>query len=175
MKTEIIPISDKVKEIMMPYLKYQIKMRETPLKEWFNDSELNARLSGTLKKNNSIGFKVMNQLRQEALCQTLGWCWENISSTYITFNDAISEGDCHPLTEVGWFADRWIKNKLFEEEYYELKYIMVSEPDGTVREGVGLICRFSTIKWLLPDSLLFCIIAEFNKKTNQFEEAINPF
>ena len=176
MNTEIVPLSEEIKSITnLPGLNIMKKMRSTPLKDWFNDEDLAGRLSGTLKKNNRVGFKVFDQLRHEAFCQTLGWTWESYQSSYITFNDAVSEGDCHAITEAGWFADRWLALNLFPEDKYELKYIIITMPDDAKREGVGLICRETSIQWIQPGSLVFCMLCEYSSKTKTWTEASNPF
>ena len=94
--------------------------------------------------------------------------------SYLTFNDAITEGDCHAITEAGWFADRWITLKMFREEHYECKYIIVDTPEGR-REGIGLICRQTLIQWCQPGSIIFCILAEYDYKNKKWLEAQNPF
>lgn len=112
MNTEIAPIT---KEYSTSGLSNLIKMRNCKLTEWLTDPFLSDRLSGTVKKNAKLGMKVVDQLRHEALCQTLGWTWESVQSSYLNYNDAISEGDCHSITEAGWFADRWLALKIFDE------------------------------------------------------------
>lgn len=170
MNTKIKAIGSSVKGLEMLKL-----MRSTPLNQWFTTPSLNDRLSGSLKKAHRLGAKINDQLRQEALAQTLGWTWESVQSSYLTFNDAVSEGDNHSLTEAGWFADRWLAINLFDEDFYEYKYIIISNPDGSRREGVGLICRETSIQWVQPGSLIFCIIAEYDVNCEEWNEAKNPF
>lgn len=173
MDTKIVKFQ--TKETNFVGVTHQIKMRDCKLVDWLTDPFLSERLSGTVKKNHRLGMKVMEQLRQEALAQTLGWTWESIPSTYLTFNDAISEGDCHSITEAGWFADRWNAIKMFREEDYECKYIIVDDKAGNRREGVGLICRKTLIQWCQPGSIIFCLLAEFDTVKKDWMEARNPF
>ena len=175
METNKVKFSPEVSESKIPAIQYMIKQRTTPLTEWFNEPSLKDRLSGTCIKNHRLKFKVGEQLRHEAICQTLGWGWESMPASYITFNDAMSEGDCHAITETGWHADRWLSLQLFPEEKYEVKYIQISHSDGSKREGVGLICNQTTIQWLPGGHLLFALIAEFDTKTGEWCEAVNPF
>jgi cytidine deaminase len=172
MHTEIVNFQTKESDILG--VKHQIKMRDCKLNDWLTDPFLSDRLSGTIKKNAKLGMKYVDQLRHEALCQTLGWTWESVQSSYLTFNDAITEGDCHAITESGWFADRWIALKMFREEHYECKYIIVDTPEGR-REGIGLICRQTLIQWCQPGSIIFCILAEYDYKNKKWLEAQNPF
>lgn len=152
------------------------KMRETPLKDWLVDFELKDRLSGTLKKNASIGFKYINQLNEEAIAKTLGWGFESAPTTYITFNDAITEGDCHSLTEVGWHVDRMLNIHVFEEDIFSLKYIVVQDFEGNIiKQGVGVILKETSISWIMKGHLVFAILTEYDNKTKSWTECINPF
>ena len=175
MNTEIVAFNKKIHESMLPGIKMQAKMRDCKLTDWLSTPILSDRLSGTVKKNAKLNMKYTDQLRHEALAQTLGWTWESVQSSYLNFNDAISEGDCHAITEAGWFADRWLATQIFEEDYYECKYIIVDEPDGNRREGIGLICRKTNIQWIQPGSIVFCILAEYDTKNKKWLDAQNPF
>ena len=156
-------------------LKVQVIMRLTPLAEWMNTDVLRDRLSGTLKKNAGIGFKYMGQLEHEALCQTLGWGFESMPTTYVTFNDAVTEGDCPQLTEVGWHVDRLIHTNIFDD-VFELKYINIQDTVGNIlRQGVGVIVRETSVQWVKKGNLVFTLLTEFNPKTGQWSDCVNPF
>lgn len=170
--------SKKVEELVTESqgLNLLFKMRSNPLSIWLKDKDLSDRLSGTLKKNARLGFKYMDQLRHEALCQTLGWGFESMPTTYITFNDAITEGDCHSITEVGWHVDRLFALNLFTEDYYELKYINIQDTNGNIeRQGIGVILRTTSIQWIPKGHLVFALLTEFDNKTNTWSDCINPF
>lgn len=157
-------------------LQFQVKMRSTPLKNWLSDVELSDRLSGTLRKNARVGFRHSSQLEHEAICQVLGYGFESMPSTYVTFNDAISEGDCHALTEAGWHFDRMLSIHPFDEDHFELKYINVQDKNGKIeRQGVGVILRETSIQWVRPGTLVFCILAEFDATKSEWKDCINPF
>ncbi len=176
MNTEIVTISAGPEMHTFPGVSEQWFMRKNRLTDWLAIPDLAERLSGTVKKNAKINMKVMDQLRSEALAQTLGWTWESMPSSYVTFNDAISEGDSHAVTEAGWFAHRYIKNKLFKEDIFECKYIIVDDKStGQRREGIGLICRQTNIQWIQPGSLVFCIITEWDPIKKEWLPAQNPF
>lgn len=175
MNTEIVKFNEETLNSKINGVKTAVLMRNCKLSDWLKIPELSDRLSGTVKKNAKLGMKVTDQLRHEALCQTLGWTWESVQSSYLNYNDAISEGDCHSITEAGWFADRWLNTQMFEEEYYECKYIIVDDHSGNRREGIGLICRNTLIQWIQPGSMVFCILAEWDSKNKQWLDAQNPF
>ena len=174
MNTEINPFPKEAHKSEYPAVRQQALMRDCKLNDWLVVVDLMERLSGTLRKNSKL-MKYTDQLRHEALCQTLGWSWESVMSSYVNFNDAITEGDCHAITEAGWFADRWLANLMFFDDHYEFKYIIIDEPNGGRREGIGLICRACNIQWVQPGSIILCIIAEYDNINKKWKDAQNPF
>lgn len=174
METTILPISKELKNSKIPGLQLQVRMRTTPLNEWLKDKELSERLSGTLRKNARIGMKSYSQLEHEAICQTLGWGFEAMPTTRLTFNDAISEGDCHAITESGWHIDRLLATWIWPEDRFECKYIIIDDGCG-LREGIGVVCRETSVQWLGNGKMVFAIIAEFDRNNNKWKEAVNPF
>lgn len=165
-----------VKQKETPTLINRILMRETPLDKWLTTPELNDRLSGTLKKNARIGFKYREQLKHEAIAQTLGWGFEAIPTTYVTFNDAMTEGDCHSLTEVGWHVDRLLYLNPFIEDEYELQYIIVQDVHGNIeRQGVGLILKQTSISWIPKGNIVFALLTEYDSVKKTWTECVNPF
>lgn len=130
--------------------------------------------SGTLRKNKRIGFAWMSQYLHERVAYEFGYAFEVLPRTRIVYNDAISEGDCHSITEAGWFMERYINLSIFEEDKFEVKYIIAEEADGTRREGVGLICRQTSFQ-LSKGNILFAIVAEFDNKSKTWHPAKNPF
>lgn len=176
MQTEVVSINELFKGQLTPGLQLLVKMRETSLNEWLKTPELADRLSGTLKKNARIGFKYYNQLEHEALCQVLGYGFESIPTTYITFNDAITEGDCHSLTEVGWHFDRLLSINIFPEDFFELKYINIQDIHGNIeRQGVGIIVRSTSIQWVRKGQMVFSLLTEYDANKKVWTDCINPF
>ncbi len=157
-------------------LNLQVLMRETPLKEWLTTKDLAERLSGTLRKSARIGFKHGGMLFHEALCQTLGWGFEGVASSYVTFNDAVIEGDCHSLTEAGWHFDRMLHVWPWPEDKFELKYINIQDTNGNIeRQGVRVILRETSVQWIRPGHLVFALLTEYDPKTGVWTECTNPF
>ena len=178
METKIVPIDKDILSISskIPGIQLQVMMRETPLTKWLTTDQLSDRLSGTLKKNARIGFKHFSQLEHEAICQTLGWGFEIIPTTYLTFNDAVTEGDCHSLTEVGWHFDRLLSVHIFPEDIFELRYINIQDQEGIiVRQGVGIIVKKTSVQWVKNGSMCFALLTEYDSKTKEWTECVNPF
>ena len=88
----------------------------------------------------------------------------------------MTEGDCSAITETGWHVDRLFRNWVFDEDIFELKYIVIhSDEDGVIKEGIGVIVKETSIQWIKPGDILFSLIAEFNTKTKTWVETTNPF
>lgn len=147
----------------------RLHFRKMSAEEWI---ELHG--SGTLRKNKRIGFAWKNQYLHERIAYEFGYAFEVLPRTRIVYNDAITEGDCHAITEAGWFMERYLNLSIFEEDKFEVKYIIAEDADGTRREGVGLICRETSFE-LPSDNILFAIVAEFDNKTKTWNSAKNPF
>lgn len=175
MNTKVVAFDKRIHNSEFSLIRNLGKMRDCSLNDWLIDPWLSARLSGTVKKNAALNMKVTDQLRGEALAQTLGWTWESVQSSLLNFNDAISEGDCHAITEAGWFADRYIQLKHFAEDHFEMKYIIVDDHAGERKEGVGLICRQTNIQWIQPGSIVFCFLTLWDPFNKEWSEAQNPF
>lgn len=157
-------------------LKIQVLMRMISPAQWLEHDQLKNFLSGTVKKNALIGFKVVRQLRGEAIAQTLGWGFEIYPTSYITFNDALSEGDCSAITESGWHIHRMINIRPFSEDVFETKYICVHDSEGRIeKQGVGVVVKQTSVQWIGSGNLCFAILAEYDPKTKTFNECENPF
>jgi hypothetical protein len=173
METNIVNV--KIPEGVSQGLDNQILMRVTPLENWLKTT-LSNRLSGTLKKNASIGFKYKTQLLHEAVCQTMGWGFEVEKTTYITYNVPMTEGDVKSLTELGWFVDRLLHIHPFDEDKFELKYINIQNENGDIlRQGVGVIVSETSIQWIPKGTILFSLISEYDSKNKIWLDAVNPF
>jgi hypothetical protein len=144
-------------------------LREMSEEEWIEKHG-----SGTLRKNKSLSMRHRNQYLHERVAWEFGYGFDIMASSRITFNDAITEGDCKPITECGWHAARIITRRIFEEDFYQAKYIIAEENNYKRREGVGLILRTTTASWIPSGYLVFSIIAEYDPKTHDFLPAINP-
>lgn len=129
--------------------------------------------SGTLRKNKRIGFAYRSQYLAERIAYEFGYGFEIVPKTRVTFNDPISEGDCHAITEAGWHIERYMVNNIFGD-YVEAKYIHITYEDSK-KEGVGIIVRETSCEWIPKGHLVLAIVSEFNPIRNRWENAINPF
>lgn len=133
--------------------------------------------SGTLRKNKSIGFSWRKQYLHERIAYEFGWAFEIIPKSRVQFGDPITEGDCQPVTEAGWHIERYLDFSIFDEDYFEAKYLTVDYEGNhkTKREGVGIIVRKTSAPFVPVGHIVFAIVAEFDPIKNQFLPAVNPF
>lgn len=138
------------------------------------DTFIERHASGTLRKNKRIGMVWREQYLHERAAYELGWAFECLPRSRVTFGDAYTEGDVKALTEAGWHIERYIELSVFPEDQFEAKYINVEYKDGVTREGVGLIVRQTSAVFVPAGHLVFAIVAEFDPKTKQWHDAVNP-
>lgn len=133
--------------------------------------------SGTLRKNSRLQMRSRQQYLQERIAWEFGHAFEILYSSRVTYGEARTEGDSHPVTEAGWFIDRYftINGTCFPQDRYECKYISVTDPSGSgLREGIGIMVRETATPWLPESHCLFAIVAEYDPKTHDFKKAVNP-
>lgn len=162
METELLPVPSR--------LSARQAIRCLPESVWIDKHG-----SGTLRKNQRLGFVSRPQYLHERVCWEFGHTFELLPRSRVTFGDPISEADCKPVTEAGWFIDRYfsLNKAVFPDDYYECKYIYSSRHDVAV-EGIGIIVRATCAPWLPGGHILFSIVAEYSKSLDMFKPAQNP-
>lgn len=168
METEVVSISGAVLE--SPALAERLYIREMSADEFIEEKG-----SGTLRKNKRIGFAWRSQYLHERVCYEFGYKFEILPRTQVVCNDAITDGDCKPLTEAGWHIERYLALNVFPEDYFETKYMLVEGRNGKRKEGVGIIVRQTSAPWIPKGHIVFAIIAEHSKTLGDFRPAENPF
>jgi hypothetical protein len=141
-------------------------------KDW-----INLHGSGTLKKNKRIfpGMVWKSQYLEERTCWDFGWEFECVPRSRLTFGDAITEGHNHSVTE--WHIERYMErnaNCVILGDKVQRKYIHVEYPDGTKKEGLGIVVISTTAKFIPNDHVVFAIIAEFDVEKDEWLPAVNP-
>lgn len=131
--------------------------------------------SGSLRKAKKLGTAYKALYKEERVAYDFGWEFKVLPNSRITYNDAIAEGDCSAFTESCWHAERYLQKNPFEDDIFELKYLIVEESETCRYEGIGLFCKQTNASYIGDGNTLFCIIAEYNTKTHEWEEARNPF
>ncbi len=167
METEMRVLSDQDKKDSIHEFEGLLVNRNMSADDWVNHHA-----SGTLRKNKKLKFSWRKQYIEERIAWEFGWPFKCLPRTRITFGDAITEGDCKPLTEAGWHMERYLSKYPYPGDTFEVKYIIVAptqEEPG--EEGVGLILRSTMVNWIPPGNLVYAIIAPFDTKKNEFLEA----
>lgn len=158
----------------------QLKQEDLPknlvhIRTMSEDEFIENHASGTLRKAKKLGTAYKSLYREERVAYDFGWEFKVIPNSRITYNDAIAEGDCSAFTESCWHAERYMNKNPFEDDIFELKYIIVEETEDHVYQGIGLFCKQTTASFIGEGNTLFCIIAEYDAKNKTWLEARNPF
>lgn len=139
------------------------------------DAWIEAHASGTLRKSKKIGFAWRSLYLEERTAYEWGWGFQILPRTRVTFGDPIIEGDNHPLTEASWHIERYLTlNPFPQTDHFEAKYLHVKGNEKKI-EGVGMVCRTTSARWIPDGHLVFSIVAEFDPSTDTFSSAENPF
>ncbi len=162
-------------QIFVPLVNIPLTPREE-IRQMSEEKWINEHGSGTLRKNKSLGMVYRPQYLHERAAWEFGHCFELLPRSRVTFGDAITEGDCKPITEAGWFIDRYftLNQAIFPSDQYVCKYIYASKTDGTEVEGIGIVVKMTTAKWIPSGHILFAIVAQYDKQKKMFLPATNP-
>jgi len=171
METLKVEMPQQYLESEIPGVKQRVTVRNLSADDWV---EIHA--SGTLRKNKKIGLRWKKQYLSERVAYEFGHEFECVASSRVTFNDAVTYGDCKALTEVGWYAERYLSlNPYPDSDIFEIKYIQIEEEDGNRREGVGLVCRQTSVLFLPAGSLLLSLFASWDPAKKEWDPVRNPF
>lgn len=145
------------------------------VRQWTEDEFIENVGSGTLRKNKQLGMRWVSQYREERVCYEFGWEFEILPTSRVTFNDALTEGDCKSLTEAGWHAERYLRFSVFPNDHFEVKTIIVEYEGGVRKEGVGIVVRQTSAQWIPKGHIVFAIIAEYDPRNRCYLPSNNPF
>lgn len=129
--------------------------------------------SGTLRKNDRLGMNTRSHALSERTHYEFGGGFECLPERFVTWGEARSEPDSSPVTEAGWYADRYAHMCLFPGDEMEVKYLIV-EAEGQRREGIGIVIRKTSAPWVPAGYMVVAIIAEYDPEKHDFREAVNP-
>jgi hypothetical protein len=167
METKIVSLDEHLSKC--PALEKRVKLRMESADEF-----IERHASGTLRKNKRLGMVWRDQYLHERTAYEFGWMFECLPRSRVTFGDAHTAGDQKPITEAGWHIERYMEMNIFPEDRFEAKYIQVEDKEGVKREGIGMICRETSASFVPTGHIVFAIVAEFDPKTDSFNDAENP-
>ncbi len=168
METNIIPITEELLNVKS--LKRRINLRTMDAEDWIQNHA-----SGTLRKNKKLGMSWKSQYLEERVAYEFGWGFEVLPKSRVSFGDAISEGDCHSVTEAGWHIERYMEMSIFPEDVFECKHIDVEYHDGVTKTGIGIITRQTSASFIPSGHIVFAIVAQYDKVKKEWLDAENPF
>lgn len=168
METKIVYMTEEAGRC--PAMRNRVRVRTMRDHEWVEKHG-----SGTLRKNKRLGMTWKSQYIEERTAYEFGWEFECQPRSRIMFGDAFTEGDSSAVTEAGWHIERYITMSVFPEDRFECKYINVEYPDGSKKEGIGIIVRETSASWLTKGNIVFAIVSEFDPEKKEWKHANNPF
>lgn len=123
--------------------------------------------SGSLQKAWGLGLSVNDLLYKEYVAFQFGWYFEPIKTSRITQGQVLMEGDSPAHTEYVWHLKRW---RHFNTTVLEPHYLIIEDPDGSRREGLGVIARPSVEeRAFVPECFsIVALMSEF--KDGKFSE-----
>lgn len=171
MDTQKVPVDPKLvaASVHCPRLATRLKIRMLSTDEFIEQHA-----SGTLRKNKRLGMAYMDQYIEERTAYEFGWGFRCLPRSRITFGDAYTESESSSVTEAGWHIERYSMMTIFEEDYFECKYLHVENKDGTTQEGIGIVVRQTSASFVPPGNIVFAIVAEFIPGKG-WAPAENPF
>lgn len=89
------------------------------LRHMMEDAWIDRHGSGTLRKNKRLKMAWKSQYMSERIAWEFGHTFEVLPRSRVMYGDAITEGDCHAVTEAGWFIDRYftLNGSCFPQDY----------------------------------------------------------
>lgn len=139
-----------------------------------NAAWIEAHGSGTLKDNKELGFVWSIQCLSERLAYTFGYGFSAFKSHQVTFNDSISECDEAAYTLAGRWVKRYLAKSLFPEDYFEIKYVIVTSEEGKREwEGIGLIVRQTSAQFIPDEMMVVARIARYDPAAGRWDAAVN--
>ena len=166
--TEVVPMNKEI--VKCKALKHRVQIRAMKAEEFIENHG-----SGTLRKNKRVGFHWRSQYHDERTAYEFGWGFRVIPASRLTYNDPITEGDNHSVTEAGWHIERYLNMSVFPEDEFECKYIIVEFGDGKREEGIGILVRRTSAAWIPGGHIVYAIVAKFDPVRKVFLPAENPF
>tara|TARA_R110002074_G_scaffold224186_2_gene395436 strand:+ start:28 stop:561 length:534 start_codon:yes stop_codon:yes gene_type:complete len=177
METIIVDIADEIREAakVSPRIAHYLSLREMSGGDWMERHG-----SGTLRKNKRYGMRIVSHYRVERVAWEFGYPFEVMPTTWVNFNDAISAGDCHAVTESGWHGGRMIERSIFPNDVFQIKHIIVDGSAGKGgptgrREGLGILVRQTSAAWVPRGNIVFAMMSLHNKETGEWSDVRNPF
>jgi len=170
METKIVPMSTMEEKTLEERLAHRMAIRKMSAEEFVEQHA-----SGTLRKNKRLGMAWRDQYLTERVAYEFGWEFSYAQKSRIMMGDAYTEGDCHAITEAGWYMERYINLSLFPEDVYKAQYLHVEEKDGTRKEGIGLVVEQTSASFIPKNSVIYALIAEYDPAKKEWKNAKNPF
>lgn len=130
--------------------------------------------SGTLRDNKNIGFTWSIQCMSERVAYTFGYGFSIFKSHQVTFNNSISECDEKAYTLAGRWFKAYNAKKLFTEDHFELKYVIIKDECGKTQwEGIAVVVTQTSATFIPNNTIVLGLICQFNEAKQSWETPVN--
>lgn len=130
--------------------------------------------SGTLRDNKALGFVWSIQCIAERVAYTFGYGFAPFKAHTVVFNDSISECDEAAYTLAGRWFKAYQAKKLFDEDYFEIKYVIVTDDTGCrTWEGIGIIVRETSASYIPDNTLIMARVCRFDSTSQTWDTPVN--
>lgn len=165
MKTVKVPLSD---------ISSKLPSRIIEARTQSNSAFIEAHGSGTLRDNKDVGFVWSIQCLSERLAYTFGYGFGGYKAHNVIFNDSITECDEDAYTLAGRWFKAYNAKKLFEEDYFEIKYVIIkNDKNQKVWEGIGIIVRETSATFIPDNIIVVAKVCEFDAQREIWLKPIN--
>lgn len=130
--------------------------------------------SGTLRKNKRIGMVWREQYLHERAAYELGWAFECLPRSRVTFGDAYTEGDVKALPKPAGTSSGTSRCRCSPRTTSRRSTSTSNTRTARRREGVGMVVRQTSAQFVPGGHLVFAIVAEFDPHKKLWHDAINP-
>lgn len=164
----------KTVKLALSEISQQLPQRIIAARTIGNAAWIDAHGSGTLRDNKQLNFVWSIQCLSERCAYTFGYGFGAYKSTNVSFNDSISECDEAAYTLAGRWMKRYQANKLFPEDYFELKYIIIKNDAGEREwEGIGVVVRETSAIFVPDNMIVVAKVCEYKPHEHAWGQPVN--
>jgi hypothetical protein len=136
-----------------------------------DDEWIEKHASGTLRHSKNLGLNYSDLYFHERIAFEFGATFTSQNKGLVSMSPLVIEGDCHPLTEFGWYVRKYLLHNIFDEDKFVPCKILVSKMGGA-DEGAALVCTHSSAPWLPTNHVIYCMISSLIDGV--WQEAVSP-
>lgn len=151
-------------------IKARIAQRFLSESEW-----IEKHASGTLRHSKNLGLEYQDLYLHERVAFEFGATFTYQHCGRLESRPLVIEGDCHPLTEFGWYVRKYLLHNIFDEDKFVPCHITMTKPGGTF-ESAALVCTHTSAPWIPEKKVIYAMIAQRVScdGVSKWQEAVSP-